>query len=79
MLGMVRRRDKKMPNDIHFEKELVIAECRRIIDLLQDGNLHRGHNWDPVTPHLSELRRKMRELRRDTIRLDKLLYSQTRR
>jgi hypothetical protein len=64
--------------DIHFEKELVISECRRIIDLLENGNLHRGHNWDPVTADLSELRRKMRELRRDTIRLDRLLYTKTR-
>ncbi|MEF3312351.1 hypothetical protein PV433_26040 [Paenibacillus sp. GYB004] len=64
-----------MNDDIHFEKELVIAECQRIIDLLSKGNLLREHNWGPTPRDLSELRRKMRELRRDTIRLEKQLYN----
>lgn len=64
--------------DIHFEKELVIAECRRIIDLLQVGDLRRG-DFISFRTDLSELRCKMRELRRDTTRLDRLLYTKLRR
>lgn len=68
-----------MSEETHFAKELVISECRRVIDLLEKGNLERGSGWtEPAPSNLSELRRKMRELRRDTIRLDRLLYDKRR-
>lgn len=62
-----------MNDDIQVAKDLIAAECQRIIDLLFNGDLHRP---GPCTSSadLAELRRKMRELRRDTVRLDKLLY-----
>lgn len=56
-------------------KTLVIAECQRITELLQDGNL--SHDMWRRNADLSELRRKMRELRRDTVRLEKMLYTTT--
>jgi hypothetical protein len=62
-------------DDVQTAKMLVAAECQRIIDLLQNGNLKRS-TWDCSTD-LSELRYKMRELRRDTVRLDRLLYTMT--
>ncbi|MFU1797492.1 hypothetical protein ACM1RC_26740 [Paenibacillus azoreducens] len=60
-------------NDTQTAKDLVAAECQRVIDLLSNGNLYRSGPCES-TSDLAELKRKMAELRRDTIRLEKLLY-----
>lgn len=50
-------------------KQLVILECRRIIEILEsDAKL------EPWYCPASELKAKMHELRRDTLRLEKQIY-----
>lgn len=62
-----------MNKDLDLYKTLVIANCKRIIDILEntkEEDLNLYHRDSGV----SELKYKMRELRRDTVVLEKKLY-----
>jgi hypothetical protein len=57
-------------------KALILAESARIIELLNlipDENL-KYSNWE-YSKEKAELKAKMAELRRDTIALEKILYT----
>lgn len=56
-------------------KQLVIIQSKRVIELLENGCLTRDR-WGYV-PDRAELKTKMAELRRDTMRLEKKLYGRT--
>lgn len=61
-----------MAKDISTLKLLVEANSKRVVELLKNENI-TGDNY--YNPEKSELKIKMRELRRDTKRLEKDLYS----
>lgn len=50
--------------------DIVSLECERIIEILESGIKLNPYGCRAT----SELKRKMAELRRDTIRLEKLIY-----
>lgn len=51
-------------------KQLVVLECKRVIEIIESGA--ELNPWG--SPETSELKAKMHELRRDTIRLENLIY-----
>ena len=56
--------------NIDDNKQLVILECKRVIEILESGV-----KLDPWGSSVtSELKSKMHELRRDTIRLENQIY-----
>jgi len=56
--------------DKNNTKNLVICECKRIIEILEsEAKLISWHS-----PIVSELKAKMHELRRDTVRLENQIY-----
>lgn len=59
-------------SNLDTAKALVAAQCQRVIDLIAEGDFAPDEwGW---APKRSELKRKMHELRLDSIRLEKLLY-----
>lgn len=56
--------------DKNDTKNLVILECKRVIEILESGTELKA--W--YCPAMSELKAKMHELRRDTIRLENQIY-----
>lgn len=63
-MDYIERKEK-----IHATKLLVLAELARIEELLTDEKFESFY----CSVH-SELKNKMHELRRDTLRLEKLIY-----
>ena len=56
--------------NIDDTKQLVVLECKRVIEIIESGA-----KLDPWGGELtSELKAKMHELRRDTIRLENQVY-----
>jgi len=56
--------------NIDDTKQLVVLECKRVIEIIESGA-----KLDPWGGALtSELKAKMHELRRDTIRLENQVY-----
>jgi len=56
--------------NIDNNKQLIILECKRVIEILESGV-----KLDPWGGSVtSELKAKMHELRRDTIRLENQIY-----
>lgn len=53
---------------------LIKAECQRVIELLDTKEDLSRYSFGQGTPQ-SSLRSKMLELRKDTIRLDHLMYN----
>lgn len=51
-------------------KQLVVLECKRVIEIIESGT--DLNPWSGTV--VSELKAKMHELRRDTIRLENLIY-----
>ena len=51
-------------------KQLIILECKRVIEILQSDEKTKPYG----SALASELKAKMHELRRDTIRLENQLY-----
>lgn len=56
--------------DINNTKDLVILECKRIIEILESDTKLVSYGDRTV----SELKSKMAELRRDTIRMERQIY-----
>ena len=56
--------------NIDDAKQLVVLECKRVIEIIESG-VELNQWGGSVT---SELKAKMHELRRDTIRLENLIY-----
>ena len=56
--------------NIDDTKQLVILECKRVIEILESGE--KLNQWGGSL--LPELKAKMHELRRDAIRLENQLY-----
>ena len=57
--------------NIDDNKQLLILECKRVIEILESGV-----KLDPWGSSVtSELKAKMHELRRDTIRLENQIYN----
>ncbi len=50
-------------------KQLVILECKRVIEIIESGEKLKPYGYE-----VSELKAKMHELRRDTIRLENQIY-----
>lgn len=51
-------------------KQLIVLECKRVIEIIESGK-----DLNPYGNSLAaELKYKMHELRRDTIRLENLIY-----
>jgi len=60
--------------NVHQTKSLLIAEMRRVLDLLHQQDITKPFNdngWQSVNKAHSELLVKLRELRRDSIRFEK--------
>lgn len=55
---------------IENAKLLVAIECKRVIEILESGEELKPWGYGLA----SELKAKMHELRRDTIRLENLIY-----
>jgi len=54
-------------------KNLIIAECERISEILRSDVIKDDKSpW--FMPEAAELKCKMAELRRDTMRLEKMIY-----
>ena len=53
--------------NIDDTKQLVVLECKRVIEIIKLGA-------KPYSTETAELKAKMHELRRDTIRLENQLY-----
>lgn len=51
-------------------KKLVVLECKRVIEIIESGTELNQYG----SPATSELKAKMHELRRDTIRLENQIY-----
>ena len=66
-----RQAEKRRKADIM--RPLVIAECRRVIELLEHTADNDHYNYGEYTS--AELFNKMHELRRDTITLEKIQKS----
>lgn len=67
------------------QRDLLILEMERCIELLKSSNLSKtipcknygtGGFWNVVNRDTSELSMKLREVRRDSIRLMKTIYSE---
>lgn len=58
--------------DIIITKDCVIANMKRVLELLQDENLELRPNWYGDRT-LAELKVKMREIRRDTVEIEKFM------
>lgn len=67
------------------QRDLLILEMKRCIELLKNSNLSKvipvkaygtGGMWNIVNKETSELNIKLREIRRDSIRLMKTIYSE---
>ena len=56
--------------NIDDTKKLVVLECKRVIKLIESGTELNPYG----NPATSELKAKMHELRRDTIRLENQVY-----
>ena len=56
--------------DIQDTKDLVILQCKRVIEILESDNDLKGYSGRVR----SELKVKMHELRRDTLRLENQVY-----
>lgn len=56
--------------NIDDTKQLVILECKRVIEIIESGEKLNPYGGG-IT---SELKAKMHELRRDTIRLENMIY-----
>jgi len=56
--------------NIDDNKQLIVLECKRIIEILESGV--KLDPWGDAGT--SELKAKMHELRRDTIRLENQIY-----
>jgi len=52
-------------------KQLIVLECKRIIEIIESGAELKPWGYGPT----SELKAKMHELRRDTIRLENQIYN----
>lgn len=59
--------------NIDNTKNLVIQECKRIIEILESNCELKPYSFGSSTI-ASELKGKMAELRRDTLRLEKMVY-----
>lgn len=57
-------------NDIRDTKQLVILECKRVIEIIEVTKTDKYYGTEAA-----ELKAKMHELRRDTIRLENQLYN----
>ena len=55
---------------IDDNKQLIVLECKRVIEIIQSGEKLNPYG-NALT---SELKAKMHELRRDTIRLENQIY-----
>ena len=53
--------------NIDDTKQLVVLECKRVIEIIELGA-------KPYSTEIAELKAKMHELRRDTIRLENQHY-----
>jgi len=60
--------------NIDNTKNLVIQECKRIIEILESNCELKPYSFGTTTV-ASELKGKMMELRRDTLRLEKMVYN----
>ena len=56
--------------NIDDAKQLIVLECKRVIEIIESGE--KLNPWGSAAT--SELKAKMHELRRDTIRLENLIY-----
>ena len=56
--------------NIDETRQLVILECKRVIEIIESGTKLNPYG----SPSTSELKAKMHELRRDTIRLENQVY-----
>jgi len=56
--------------NIDDTKQLIVLECKRIIEIIESGTELKQWNC----PAASEIKAKMHELRRDTIRLENQIY-----
>jgi len=56
--------------NIDDTKQLVVLECKRVIEILESGT--KLTPWNNSA--MPELKAKMHELRRDTIRLENQIY-----
>lgn len=55
--------------NIDDTKQLIVLECKRVIEIIEAKEVLRPYGMET-----SELKAKMHELRRDTIRLENLIY-----
>lgn len=56
--------------NIDDAKQLIVLECKRVIEIIESGESLQPWGYGLA----SELKAKMHELRRDTIRLENLIY-----
>lgn len=65
--------DEERKQKIETMRVLIKAECQRVIELLDTKEDLSAYQYGQATPK-SNLRSKMLELRKDTMRLDHLMY-----
>ena len=61
------------------QRDLLVLQMKRCIELLQTSNLSKTKDntrWYSVNPETSELSKKLHEVRRDSVRLMKTIYSE---
>ena len=56
--------------NIDDTKQLIVLECKRVIEIIESGDELKPWGYGLA----SELKAKMHELRRDTIRLENQIY-----
>lgn len=60
-------------SEISIIKACAIANMRRVIYLLETTDLDNVSFWSPESPNYAEIKQKMKEIRRDTIKIEKHL------
>lgn len=60
-------------NEVNEIKACVIANMRRVITLLENTDLDNIKYWGEGWRDYAEIKQKMKEIRRDTIKIDKHL------
>lgn len=68
-------KQKEKDRQAQIAKDLIIANCKRIIDMLENGADNNVYGCSRGNYPASELFNKMHELRRDTLNLEKIRRS----
>lgn len=66
------------------QRDLLVLQMKRCIELLESSNLSKsvpvkGHGasfYNTTNPEMAELSKKLHEVRRDSVRLMKTIYSE---